>query len=130
MLETLSPLFCESHQQPVQPELFHYHSDIAQFSSPPKLHIHKQVYSNRVKLLQEKEAKKKEKLRKQQISQDRSKLKQAGESHQRKTERKNIPAIGVISKHTRSKVKGDFAIKLNSLIEAGSKTGYIAVVKS
>lgn len=40
------------------------------------------------------------------------------------------PTIGVVNLRDGSKSgKGDFAIKLDMLIEAGKKTGYVATVK-
>ena len=39
------------------------------------------------------------------------------------------PAVGTVSKDGSHSDKGDFAIKLKSLIEAGAKTGYLAIVK-
>lgn len=40
------------------------------------------------------------------------------------------PSIGTIHRDgSRSESKGDFAIKLETLIEADSKTGYMATVK-
>ncbi len=40
------------------------------------------------------------------------------------------PSIGVLNRDgNKSDSKGDFAIKLEMLIEAGSKTGYMATVK-
>lgn len=42
----------------------------------------------------------------------------------------NPPTIGIIGKdRKKSSSKGDFAIQLDSLVEAGSKTGYRAWVK-
>lgn len=40
------------------------------------------------------------------------------------------PSIGIVYKDgSKSASKGDFAIKLDMLVEAGSKTGYLAWVK-
>uniref|UniRef100_A0A1X7TIW3 Uncharacterized protein n=1 Tax=Amphimedon queenslandica TaxID=400682 RepID=A0A1X7TIW3_AMPQE len=39
------------------------------------------------------------------------------------------PAIGMMSRNRKSEKKGDFAIKLQCLVEAGSKTGHLALVK-
>ena len=40
------------------------------------------------------------------------------------------PSIGLIGKNgKRSTSKGDFAIKLSKLVEAGAQTGYLADVK-
>lgn len=40
------------------------------------------------------------------------------------------PSVGLVARdRKRSAGKGDFAMKLDMLIEAGSKTGYLATVK-
>lgn len=42
----------------------------------------------------------------------------------------DCPVVGTLSRDgTKSESKGDFAIKLDMLIEAGAKTGYVATVK-
>ena len=39
------------------------------------------------------------------------------------------PSVGTVLRDVRSESKGDFAIKLETLIEADTKTGYMATVK-
>ena len=39
------------------------------------------------------------------------------------------PSVGLLKNGSRSEPKGDFAIALKALVEAGANTGYLAVVK-